>query len=590
VRKLTTGLFGAALVALVVVPAGPASAATVGSDARVTQHTYVRHDGGTDPTIEGCNNLTPAGDENLAGNFRQKNEPFSVVDPQNPDIVIAGWNDYCSDWMGLGFSVDGGQTWTNSLVPGYPADTSIEGMQSPEFIRTNTASDPVGAFDTHGHFYFGFLAFNGNAGHKTNSDVAVARYDVVDPETNDDNPLDYIGTARLATGPAASNFFGVFNDKNMIEVDRTGGSHDGSVYMCWTKFVGLAPSTTILFARSTDGGATFSHPIGISGNTSGQGCDIAVEADGDVYVDWRDFAGNSSHQTFGVSAVRSGDGGQTFGKVVKVGALDAYNPFDTARDCGDGVDACPSGFVFHRVPLEPRITSDPTGRLAGVFAIYNAVDPATTVASTTSYSSAGSGGSGLVGQSKVYVARSLDNGQTWTPYLVANNSVGHQYFPDGDALAGQLAVVWQDSRVDNDYSIQRPVGNLANATSSGTDALSTFVAVSTNGTSFGAPQEVASVRQQPQYEMFDAASVPFLGDYNWIQMVDAGGGSLFGYLTWTDNRDVVPGTDPREATQDGFDTEGCWVVDPAAAGGFRRTCLNGGGYNQNIYGNSITIP
>jgi hypothetical protein len=209
------------------------------------------------------------------------------------------------------------------------------------------------------------------------------------------------------------------------------------------------------------------------------------------------------------------------------------------------------------------------------------------VASTTSYSSAGSGGSGLVGQSKVYVARSLDNGQTWTPVLVADSPVGHQYFPDGDALAGNLAVVWQDSRVDGDYSVQRPVGNLANATSSGSDALSTFVAVSTNGTSFGAPQEVASVRQQPQYEMFDAASVPFLGDYNWIQLAQADG-SLFGYMTWTDERDVVPGSDPREATQDGFDTQGCWVENPP--GTFTRTCLNGGGYDQNIYGNSITIP
>lgn len=583
-RKLTVGLIGAVFTAVVVMPPGMASAATIGTDARVTQHAYVRHDGGTDSAIQGCNSLVPT---DTVGNFRQKNEPFSVVDPQNPEIVISGWNDYCSDWMGLGFSIDGGQTWTDSLVPGYPADTSTEGMQSPEFIRTNTASDPVGAFDDHGHFFFGFLAYNGNAGHKTNSDVAVARYDVVDPGTNGGSPLDYIGTARLATGPAASNFFGIFNDKNMIEVDRTGGPHDGSVYMCWTKFVGLAPSTTILLSRSTDGGATFSHPIGISGNTSGQGCDIAVEADGDVYVDWRDFAGNSSHQTFGVSAVRSGDGGQTFGKVVKVGQLVAYNPFDTARDCGDGADACPSGFVFHRVPLEPRITSDPTGQLPGVFAIYNAVDPSTVVPSTTSYSSAGSGGSGLVGQSKVYVARSLDNGQTWSPVLVADSPVGHQYFPDGDALAGNLAVVWQDSRVDNDYSVQRPVGNLANATTSGSDALSTFVAVSTNGTSFGAPQEVASVRQQPQYEMFDAASVPFLGDYNWIQLAQADG-SLFGYMTWTDERDVVPGTDPREATQDGFDTAGCWVENPP--GTFTRTCLNGGGYNQNIYGNSITIP
>jgi hypothetical protein len=155
----------------------------------------------------------------------------------------------------------------------------------------------------------------------------------------------------------------------MIEVDRTGGRYDGNVYMCWTKFVGASPSTTIMFSRSTNGGASFSKPIGISGKVSGQGCDVAVEADGDVYVDWRDFDGSASFQQFGVSAVRSGDGGLTFGRYVKVAPLVAYNPFDTARDCGDGADLCPSEFVFARVPLEPRITSDPTGQLDGVFAI-----------------------------------------------------------------------------------------------------------------------------------------------------------------------------------------------------------------------------
>jgi hypothetical protein len=323
-RKLTTGLIGMVLLSVVVLPPGVASAATIGTDARVTQQTYVRHDGGTDAAIEGCNSLVST---DTVGNFRQKNEPFSVVDPQDPLIVISGWNDYCSDWMGLGFSIDGGQTWTDSLVPGYPADTSAEGMQSPEFVRTNTASDPVGAFDNDGHFYFGFLAYNGNAGPKTNSDAAVARYDVVDPTTNGGNPLDYIGTTRVATGPAAANFFGIFNDKNMIEVDRTGGPNDGNVYVCWTKFVGAAPSTTILFSRSTDGGVTFSRPIGISGKTSGQGCDIAVEADGDVDVLWRDFAGSASFQTFGVSATHSANAGQTFGKVVKVAPISAYNPF-----------------------------------------------------------------------------------------------------------------------------------------------------------------------------------------------------------------------------------------------------------------------
>ena len=97
----------------------------------------------------------------------------------------------------------------------------------------------------------------------------------------------------------------------------------------------------------------------------------------------------------------------------------------------------------------------------------------------------------------------------------------------------------------------------------------------------------SSVGQMPQYEMFDAASVPFLGDYNWIQLVERRDGSLFGYMSWTDNRDVVPGTDPRETTQDGFDVESGWELQPD---GTYTRLPNIGGYDQNIYGNSIVIP
>ncbi len=583
-RRLLAALSMGVVATALAITAGTATAArpSVGSqDDKVTGDiTYVRHDGGRDAAIEACNDTDPGG----FGAFTQNNEPFSVVSPTDPDLVITGWNDYCSDWQGLGFSTDGGQTWTNSLVPGYPADTSTEGMASPEFVRTNSASDPVGAFDATGqHFYYAFIAFNGFAGPMTNSDVAIARYDVVDPATNGGYPLDYIDTVQIGEGPAAANFFGIFNDKEMVEVDRTGGPRDGNVYICWTKFPANG-TPTIRFRASSDGGATFSPPVNLTESGAGQGCDIAVESDGDVYVIWRDFEFSSFRKRFGVSFARSTDGGLTFSKQQKIRNLVAYNPFDGARDCGDGIDLCPSGFVFHRVPLEPRITSDPTGALPGVFAIFQAVDSATVVPSVTTYRSAGFGGNN-VGQSFAWVSRTINNGATWSnPVKVSNSPVGHQYFPDGDALAGRLAVVWQDSRVDPCYSVQLPVGNTTDATACGTDVLNTYVAVSTNGTSFGNAMRVSSVAQQPQYELFDARSVPFLGDYNWIQLVDVGGGSLFGYMTWTDNRDVVPGDDPRETTQDGFDVHMCLNADLV------NTCPNAGGFDQNIYGNTISIP
>jgi hypothetical protein len=586
-RHLVAALAAAFVMALAVPTVATAVAPSVDlNDDKVTGGiTYVRHDLGTDDTIKVCNDRSP----DAFGAFTQNNEPFSVVDPSNPNLIVTGWNDYCSDWMGLGFSTDGGESWTDSVVPGYPADDSTEGAASPEHLRTNEASDPVAAFSPDGSmFYFGFLAYNGLAGPKTNSDVAVARYEVRAPGDAGyaAYPLDYLDTVRLGKGPAAANFFGIFNDKNMLEVDHTNGPTSGNLYMCWTKFPAFG-TPTIRFRASHDGGDTWSPPVNLTEGGAGQGCDITTEADGDVYVIWRDFELSSSHKNFGVSFARSTDGGVTFSPEHKIAALTAYNPFDTARDCGDGLEECPSGFVFARVPLEPRITSDPTGELPGVYAIFQAVDPATEETSDTSYTSAGFG-TGQVGQSFAYISRTTNDGQTWSaPSKVNDTPAGHQFFPDGDALAGHLAVVWQDSRDDDCYSVQRPISNDANAMMCDRHGLNTYAAVSTDGMHFGPALTASSVGQMPQYEMFAAASVPFLGDYNWIDLIQLQDGSLFGYLAWTDNRDVVPGTDPREDVQDGFDVESGWELQPD--GTYTRQ-FNLGGYDQNIYGNSIAIP
>jgi hypothetical protein len=577
-----------------------ASAQPPEADDRVTPATaYVRHDGGTDRAIQHCSDTSTSTapdvpgdgdtDSNDGGAFRQGNEPTVAIDPTNPNLIFAGWNDYCDTdlgggWMGLAFSRNRGETWTPSKIPGYPSDTSPEGIASPLHGRQAEAGDPLLAFDRQGRLFAGGIAFN--RVHPQNGDVWVASY-AATPHASG-YPKDYLRT--VIVGQGTPSLAGIFQDKPELEVDRTGGRFDGNVYVCWSRFIG-AGRTTIYFSRSTDHGATFSHPIKLSEGKDVQGCDIAIEHDGDVYVTWGTRETPSANTTEGLAFARSADGGARFAKAGQVAAFTRYFPSDGDRNCGDGPVACPSRFVFFRVPLEPRVTADQSGQLRGVYATYNAVDPATVVPSTSSYSSAGAN-SGLVGRSVVYVVRSLDDGRTWSAPVKVDQAGGrgHQYFSDVDALGGKLVAVWQDNRTDDAYSVQLPIGNALDAqgrpVASGTDVVGSYWSVSDDGVSFTPRGELSSVTHQPSYEMFSNRQLPFQGDYNYIALAFDSATTMFGYAAWTDNRDVRVGDDIRETDyDDNFDVHQCRTTAQPEP----DTCPNAGGLDQNIYGQSIGL-
>jgi hypothetical protein len=600
-RQLSLAVAGLFL-AVLVAAAGPSTAQPPDADDRVTPAiAYVRHDGGTDRAIQHCSDTSTSTapdvpgdgdtDSNDGGAFRQGNEPTIAIDPTNPNLVTAAWNDYCDTdlgggWMGIAFSGDRGESWTPSKIPGYPSDTSAEGVVSPLHGRQAEAGDPLLAFDNDGNLFAGGIAFN--RVNPQNGDVWVATY-ASTPHASG-YPKDYLRTVVVGQGTPA--LAGIFEDKPELEVDRSGGQFDGNVYICWSRFVGFAGRTKISFSRSTDSGRTFSRPIELSFGKDVQGCDIAIEHDGDVYVAWGTRDTPSAIDAQGLAIARSTDGGASFAPAHQIANFTRYFPSDGDRNCGDGALLCPSRFVFFRVPLEPRITADPSGMLPGVYATYNAVDPATVVPSTTSYSSAGAN-SGLVGRSVVYVIRSLNDGQSWSSPVAVDpaGGRGHQYFSDIDALGGKLVAVWQDNRTDDAYSVQLPIGNTLDAqgrpVASGTDVVGTYAAVSDDGVAFTPTGEVSSVTHQPSYEMFSNRSLPFQGDYNWVALAFDGPGSLFGYMGWTDNRDVRPGVDIRETDYvDGFDVFQCRT--PAALE--PDLCPNAHGLDQNIYGQSITVP
>lgn len=620
-----------AATALTPIHAIPAATAAPAADFAVTDDgPYTRHDGGTDRAIAHCGNAAsnpaPDGspddgdiDSNDGGNRRQGNEPTVSVDPTNPSVVVAGWNDYCqtdlaAGWMGLGFSTDGGLTWTDSTLPGYPLDDSAEGSVSPLKGRTDSG-DPLVAFDNDGRLFVGGIAFN--RAMPRNGSVFVSTYGAEPGPVGPSGqlPKDYLRT-RIIDKAGTPSLAGIFQDKPMLEVDRsTASPSEDNVYFCWSKFQGHGRNK-IYFSRSTDHGVTFSNGIVVSDGFV-QGCDIAVEHDGDVYVSWRSFATTNPHQVNGMRVVRSTDGGQTFSKPQEIASFTPYFPrIGGARDCGDGPFLCEApSFVFPRAPLVPRLTADQTGTLPGVFATWNAVDPASVVSSTTAYSSAGTGS---VGRSLVYVSRSVNNGATWSAGVPVDPSLGdpgHQFFSDVDAYAGRLVAVWQDNRTDDAYSVQLPLGNQLDsqgrAVTSGTDVVATYAAVSNDGVTWAPLGQVSVTTHQPSYEMFGSRDIPFQGDYNWVAVADGNGptaGGLFAYLVWTDNREVIPGEDPRETEAeggfvDGFDVLQCRVdlgrspaeVDRnvplarADAPFTGDTCGNAGGVDQDIFGQRISL-
>src|SRR5437773_3303586 len=117
-------------VSVAVVVAFSGVAFGLSGDVRVTRDatpaSYFRYDGSSDATTAACST-----------GRRSQNEPTVAVDPRDTRVRTAGANDYCAAivngdvWVGYYRSTSGGASWQDSLVPGYPADSSAAGVTSP---------------------------------------------------------------------------------------------------------------------------------------------------------------------------------------------------------------------------------------------------------------------------------------------------------------------------------------------------------------------------------------------------------------------------------------------------------------------------
>jgi hypothetical protein len=169
------------------------------------------------------------------------NEPTIAVDPTHPNRMVIAWRQFdtvASNFRqaGWAYSQDGGRSWR------------FPGVLDPGVFR----SDPVLAADAGGNFYFSSLT----------GDLLVDMFR---------------GAGNTAwQGPFPS--WG--GDKQWIAIDRTGGPGHGFIYQAWSIAGGCCGQNT--FNRSTDGGFSFSFPVGIPQTPIWGSMDVGP--DGALYV------------------------------------------------------------------------------------------------------------------------------------------------------------------------------------------------------------------------------------------------------------------------------------------------------------------
>jgi hypothetical protein len=171
----------------------------------------------------------PGGDPWL----QRQNEPSIAVSTRNPLHLLAGANDYRTvdmaasegelpglpgiaagdAWLGVYQSVNRGESWITTLLPGFPQDNS--GTERGDSLKAyNAAADPVIRAGTNGIFYYSGIVFKRTPdGQHGDSAVFVARF--IDNNNNDSgNLIKYIDTRIVASVSA-----GQFIDKPWIAVD-----------------------------------------------------------------------------------------------------------------------------------------------------------------------------------------------------------------------------------------------------------------------------------------------------------------------------------------------------------------------------------
>ena len=295
---------------------------------------------------QNCLNVT---DPDLQGRGQANNETAIAQDPNNPNHIIATDNDYRRGDSNCyaAYSLDGGQTWTDSTIPmGFTRGTAFGGVARQYW---QAGGDPSIAWDTRGNAYYSCLVFQRGPAVTNNPDQSSAIYVF---RSTHNNGASWNFPGRPVIESFNTTFF-PFEDKPYITVDNHKGSpFRDRVYVTYTE--SLPNGTVKIFESfSSDYGESFSprvlvstssplcpHSVGTPGK-----CDVNgfpqpfTGPDGSLYVIYSNFNNaekgpKDNHVQILLS--KSTDGGKTFSAPVKVSD---YNDLPDCATYQGGQDA-----------------------------------------------------------------------------------------------------------------------------------------------------------------------------------------------------------------------------------------------------------
>lgn len=338
------------------------------------------------------------------------NEPTTAaVNPLSPNIIAVARG------LTVAISTDFGVTFPTTV------NVPQTAPNPPVYLTITTwgsCGDASLTFDSQGRLFLAYLLCGSDAGgNRVDISAFVQQIDATNGVTVG-NPVEIAG-ATLDS-----------DDKEWIVADANPASpFRDNLYVVWTRLTG---ASQVMFVRSTDGGLNWSPPMQL--DTGAEGfvwpSHIAVAPNGDVYITYHgDTCGAATAQMFvlrdtagGAQFQAGGTGFQktSFTSAVTCNVQSAANPVPNAVFWMQGAN---QGFVIPD-PIRPN----------QVYVVVND-DPNDNFASTDD-------------AGDIKLARSTDNGLTWSVNTISHGPVGTlQVYPTGaiDQL-GNLVVTWWDTR------------------------------------------------------------------------------------------------------------------------------------------------